>query len=364
MKKAIIKTSVLIGVSSLLVACGSSSGGGSNANPENNAEPINQPVASKPQATPEGHQSNDVQQPPKAQEENNEPKTETVQKDKIERERERQEEPNSVSEEGYSLPSILTPDVILEQSKSWEVKCVSSSTDYCNTSSDIQNTTVAIYKLTTEESRLDSKDKTTEVKEQDIILTSDDYKKKEFSGTEYKFQLLDNINSYYGYRQRALNDHSGSYYQYIYAFNPDYENQSALDTNYSAKYTGEFLYSPYSGSDKATNNITKSGNVDITYTDGKVVGTVKDRDSNVYGYTLFNISGDQKSLIIESTPNTGNTISPNQKTSLDVKFINSNKNANDRKYILGTAVASPSSGNNQNYVGFSGVLYAEKQNSN
>ncbi|MFD1805927.1 hypothetical protein ACFSAV_05985 [Pasteurella oralis] len=196
------------------------------------------------------------------------------------------------------------------------------------------------------------KDITTETAKE-INLTSG-----ENIGDGYKFQLLNDDNMYYGYRLRAAPNKEGSYYELIYATNADLVTN--IPNNYTAIYkkNNGFIYSPYS-LNSSNNNQKKEGNVELYYNNGNVTGIVYEPTNQTN--KIFEITGQNNQLTITSTENisdSGTLISPRQKAAMTVQFVDSSKGASDRKYIIGTTKSTPGG----NEVGFSALLFAEKQN--
>ncbi|SPY34220.1 hypothetical protein [Pasteurella canis] len=316
MKKAILKLS-LISLSALLVACGGGGGGGSSGN---DAKQPPQPIQPEPPApnnpNDNGSESDNPSQP-------------------------------------QPPKDAVPPKPDQEANLNWHTGCTASSNSSCNEEGN--KNSVKVYKLkTTESSHSSTEDITTE-EVNSITLTNGIN-----SGEGYKFILLEALNAdmYYGYRQRANPNRDGSHYELVYAVNNDYV--ATLPNNYTATYKqdGGFIYTPYVPSSSAQNIIRKEGNVEIYYNNGNVNGAVY--DNSYKNDPIFNITGKDNLLTITSTKDisaSGTTISENQKASMEVKFINSQKGKNDYKYIVGTTKSHPGG----KEVGFSALLFAEKE---
>lgn len=315
MKKAILKLS-LISLSALLVACGGGSGGSSG----NDAKQPPQPIQPEPPApnnpNDNGSESDNPSQP--------QPPKDTV-----------------------------PPKPDQEANLNWYTGCTASSNNACNEEGN--KNSVKVYTLKTTEDPYHSGTDITTEEANSITL-----KNGVNNGEGYQFTLLEALNAdmYYGYRQRANPNKDGSHYELVYAVNNDLV--ATLPNNYTATYKqdGGFIYTPYTLSDTAQNRIRKEGNVEIYYSNGNVNGFVY--DNNFKNNEIFKITGNGSDLIISTTQyidHSNTLISPNQKASMKVSFINSKKGANDYKYIVGTTKSHPGA----KEVGFSALLFAEKE---
>ncbi|GJJ80013.1 hypothetical protein PcPA57_07330 [Pasteurella canis] len=316
MKKAILKLS-LISLSALLVACGG--GGGSSSS--NDAKQPPQPIQPEPPApnnpNDNGSESDNPSQP-------------------------------------QPPKDAVPPKPDQEANLNWHTGCTASSNNACNEEGN--KNSVKVYTLKTTEDPYHSGTDITTEEANSIAL-----KNGVNNGEGYQFTLLEALNAdmYYGYRQRANPNKDGSHYELVYAVNNDYV--ATLPNNYTSTYKqdGGFIYTPYTLADTAQNRIRKEGNVEIYYKDGNVHGEVYDPTNK--NAAIFNITGKDNQLTIEATANISNSgtlISEKQKASMEVKFINSKKGANDYKYIIGTGKSHP--GANKE-VGFSALLFAEKE---
>lgn len=349
MNRIITKISILLGLSSLLIACG---GGGNEGIPI--SEPDQSEVANVNPPTPDLP---------------SEDETESKNKQNADKDNEADDEKNSkeINPKEDIPEATVTPQTTPRKPKDRNLAFLGESNDYflvscaspsdlCNTS-DVKEKQLNVYTLTT---RTDEKnqDKTTE------HFQTIELKTANMSGEGYKFTLLDNKQAYYGYRQRAQVDGLGRHYQFIYGADSDVIQNASLPNDYTASYQGEFLYSPYSLSDKAGNNQVKSGEATLDYKDGNVTGGVYNKNNSAEKHKLFAITGHGRNFVIESTKDishSGTNISPNQRAGMEAIFVSSNKERKDHKYLFGAVKATPSEGNNVKYVGFAGVLYAEKQ---
>ncbi|HDR1007794.1 TPA: hypothetical protein QB286_002051 [Pasteurella multocida] len=316
MKQIVLKTSLLMTLSSLLVAC--SGGGGSAGNRADQAQPVQLPQ---------------IVIPPQ--------KTSLANKQQIQ-----------IPTTKNSFKHIEEEKMIKDTTNDWFKSCVSS---YQNTCSAESKDTIKIYNLKTEENDtgIGPRNKTTEHSQIITLQVGDN------NGDNYHFTLLDNNSMYYGYRQRANSDETGIHYDLIYTI----ENQALIGDiprNYTATYKKNhgFIYTPYNLSSISENNILKKGNVEIYYRDGNVTGDVYHPDNQTNA--IFKITGSGNQLTIASTKNirdSDTSIEPNEKAVMDVKFIHSTQDIKDYKYIVGTSktVGDPSK------TGWSALLFAEKQ---
>ncbi|UEA17944.1 hypothetical protein K7G92_001728 [Pasteurella canis] len=316
MKKAILKLS-LISLSALLVACGGGGGGGSSGN---DAKQPPQPIQPEPPApnnpNDNGSESDNPSQP-------------------------------------QPPKDAVPPKPDQEANLNWHTGCTASSNSSCNEEGN--KNSVKVYTLTTTEDIHNS-----EVNITTEVVKSITLNPGANNGNEYSFTLLNENQGdmYYGYRQRANVTKDGSHYELVYAVNNN--SIATLPNNYTATYKqdGGFIYTPYVLSSSGQNIIIKKGNVEIYYQNGNVNGSVY--DNSYKNAPIFNITGKDNQLTIETTANISNSgtlISEKQKASMEVKFINSNKGANDYKYIVGTTKSHPG----DKEVGFSALLFAEKE---
>ncbi|WP_101776381.1 hypothetical protein [Pasteurella oralis] len=331
MNNVLFKTSLLIGLSTLVTACGSGNG--------------NHTSHTSPQQT---HQSNNTNyQNTNTQSQNS--STKQIQS------RVNQQYSQSNKKEENTVSNKLEKEILqIDTAQQWIGQCVTS--EYCGDNSFSNKINVYDIKHTDDAKPADSNpDKTTEMVTT-ITLTS-----KNTSGNGYSFTLFGNDNSgYYGYRQRANNAQDGRHYDFLYAVKTDVNNNE-LPSNYTANYTKErgFIYSPLSlsSSSSSDNLILKYGNVYLTYENGKITGDIEDSQSRDKTYPTFKLSGNDTNLIITSTDNVPPPISPNEKGVVEVHFINSEKNTHDYKYLVGTGQSYPGTGK----VGWIGVIFAEKK---
>lgn len=359
MKKSIIKTSAFIGLSSLLVACGGGGGGAGNATTDNAAQPINPQVQAQPQTQ--------SQNPPKASEKTEiAPKAEAVPEGNKKNPAQPpavvvvppKAEKQSEARENVQLPGRNKRDVEAS-SNTWSGQCVSQ--EYCGINAT-NPLTLDIYDVkTTDISHrgLSSSESTSETAKT-LTLTYQNNK-----GDNYDFILLGSQEApiaYYGYRERANNGNTGRHYDFLY-LSKDNLTRSDIPDNFSAVYSknGGFIYAPISLSSISDNKNRKRGNVHITYHNGNVTGYVYNGDTySDQTNSLFNITGQGANLIVESTENiseSGTTISPHQKGAITARFIDSEKDKNDYKYLIGTGKSDGDGGK----TGWVGVLFAEKQ---
>ncbi|WP_373767731.1 hypothetical protein [Glaesserella sp.] len=183
--------------------------------------------------------------------------------------------------------------------------------------------------------------------------------------SDYQIHLLtDNV--FYGYYANAQRDftvEAGDRFNEYFAVIDDSRITKSVPLDLTATYRKEngFLYgSNYHVQDFAA-RITKRGNVDIRFENGKATGSIVDLDFGE-NETVFEISGDTKQLILEPTESNAIIqahLHHNQqkfqkgfeKAAMDITFIDSATGADDQKYLIGTARSDM----------WSGVLAAEKQ---
>ncbi|HAS02333.1 MAG TPA: hypothetical protein DCR57_00785 [Pasteurella multocida] len=324
MKQIVLKTSLLMTLSSLLVAC---SGGGSNSNVGNNiAQPINQKVNAQLQDEPKAQQRNQAKSKP-----NKEPN----------------QFPNQLPNQHYQdMNKAKDSDSFM-----WKTECISHESCNIDASNPLN---MKVYSVQTQE-LFDYTEKTTET---DKIITLN---LKNNSGTGYNFTLLTSSQTpigVYGYRMRADTNNNGRHYDFIYTINKEFENSNIL-SNFSAHYykDGGFIYSPLKVSENSENKLIKVGDVDLVYNKGKISGNIYDGTEGADKTNpIFTITGSGNNIILESTKNMS-IITPREKGVITAHFIDSAKSANDYKYLLGSGQSYPG-GNN---IGWVGVLFAERQ---
>ncbi|MDO5055062.1 MAG: hypothetical protein Q4D86_07035 [Pasteurella oralis] len=329
MKKSLLKISLAVTLSSLLIACGGGGGGGSNSgNPSQPIQPAPKP-APDPAPQPKPPAPNPQPDPPAPKPQPNDP-----------------------------MPHPREPETP-PKANEWSGKCESSQ-DFCTL---VPSNKINIYDLVTTEDTGVGHDVTTE-KEQTItlILENNEYQKiyssNRDSNSNYSFTLLSAKSTsgdiYYGYRQRANNNKNGRHYDFIYAYRS--ELAAKIPDNYTAYYekSDGFIYSPLNLASTSDNNLLFKGNVKLTYNNGKVTGWV---EGGTQSEAIFKIYGEGTNLIVESTNAVTAPISPNQKGEINVHFIDSTKGANDYKYLVGTGKSQ----NGADKTGWVGVLFAEKQ---
>ncbi|MFD1805928.1 hypothetical protein ACFSAV_05990 [Pasteurella oralis] len=298
MKKSLLKISLAVTLSSLLIACGGGGGGGSNSgNPSQPIQPAPKP-APDPAPQPKPPAPNPQPDPPIPKPQPNDP-----------------------------MPHPREPETP-PKANEWSGSCESSSSDFCNT--ELSNK-VKVYTLKTVENSAFPHDVTTET-EQIITLTLDNnetkkvYSPSEGTDSAYNFILLSSNNThgdvYYGYRQRANNNKNGRHYDFIYAYRS--ELAANIPDNYTAYYekSNGFIYSPLNLASTSDNNLLFKGNVKLTYNNGKVTGWV---EGNKQAEPIFQISGSGTNLIIESTAHVPHPISPNQKGEINVHLLTQQK---------------------------------------
>ncbi|MFD1805924.1 hypothetical protein ACFSAV_05970 [Pasteurella oralis] len=330
MQKSIF-TLAIVSLSTLLVACGGGGGGGGNSG--NPSQPI-QP-APKPAPDPAPQPKPPVPNPQPDHPADPNPMPDPMDKPK--------------------------PPETMPKTNEWRGGCESSSQDICSAETTNQ---VKVYTLkTVEDSKVAHHEVTTETAETLTLTLGAGESKKVYpstdSGSNYSFTLLSSNNTngdvYYGYRQRANSNTNGKHYDFVYGYRAELANNN-IPENYTANYnkSGGFIYSPFSFSNTANNNIKYTGDVQLSYKNGKVKGKIW--GGQAYE-TIFLISGNGTNLTLESTNAVPNPIDPNQKGSINVHFIDSTKGANDHKYLVGTGKSQ----NGTDKTGWVGVLFAEKQ---
>ncbi|MFD1805137.1 hypothetical protein ACFSAV_01890 [Pasteurella oralis] len=175
----------------------------------------------------------------------------------------------------------------------------------------------------------------------------------------YKFTLLGENGTgavYYGHRSDQHQQENEKLSEIVYGKNTDLINKNALPSTYSAKYqkTNGFIYMPF----LTDQNMPTPSYADIylTYKNGKAEGKIiKSNESD----PLFNINNASKNVdntdTLTITPTNNNPdLQSEDKAIFTIYFLNSAKEKNDRKYIAGSG-----SGNK-----WTGILVAEKQDTN
>lgn len=169
---------------------------------------------------------------------------------------------------------------------------------------------------------------------------------------EFKLKLIQENNiglAYYGYRIYGYDNNTKNDIQMIYGINNDYLNKDKLK-DLKAQYKGKnsFIYSNFSEGDKKYD--AQYADITLNYNNGHITGSVTE-NQNTYK-TLFTITekGETKFVI---TPTQDNSLIEKGDVGIfDIQLINSAKNSDDKKYMIGSGIAET----------WSGVFFAEKQN--
>ncbi|HDR1022419.1 TPA: hypothetical protein QB352_001689 [Pasteurella multocida] len=336
MKKAIIKTSVLIGLSSLLVACG----GGSDTNAESNKEApqVTPKVNAQPQVEPKGN----TETQPKKQLEKEQPQ------DREEKNKVQPELPKTPSEKDNTANTNSEQPVVV---KVYSNNDINTEWDGMKTSKYDSPTSingnrhkVEIYDLVLIETPDDDKPIYDQSKSKPNTIVLDRDGNTANKTLDYSFDLV-NGNIYYGYYLKPEDDHKKPYITYSYAFEKSLENKNSL-ANYSAKYSKYrgFLYSVKIGN----GYIPQAGNVDLVYTNGKISGEITNPNSVEVNNKVFDLEGQERALVIRPNKENEYGLSPTggDNMSMNLRLINSNQ----KEYIVGAGKADK----------YYGVLFAEK----
>ncbi|MDO5055060.1 MAG: hypothetical protein Q4D86_07025 [Pasteurella oralis] len=416
MEKSILKVSLLVGLSTLFTACSGSNGSESPSSktpstqsiPQNSQQPengkkqthSNNSDTNKEQITPpqsnnndknatndlSNNQENPEQSPHAKKESSNQNNSNGVEKtpqnnltEKQNSEKINANDPNNrkqenpVREKNKEQPKkeslkksnenpTKQQNNKLEQlqknestSTHWNGKCESGS--ICNNIS-LDPNSVTVYKTEIHPAPKDSKYEITVETPQTITLKTGENTDSE-NKVDYKFFLLQENNSvvaYYGHRARASEDKTNTHIELLYAVKDELINKTKVPMNFIATYSRKngFIYAPYSTSTPSNNRIKKYADVSLSYKDGNVTGKIT--DTNDKNTTLFDITGKEAQLIITSKEAAATALIPaEEKAIFDIQFIDSQKNTNDRKYIVGAGKGT----SNDTWIG---LLFAEKQN--
>ncbi|WP_101776380.1 hypothetical protein [Pasteurella oralis] len=305
-------TLAIVGLSTILVACGGGGSGGGNNHSTNQAKPI-QPTPKPVPPLPPQHS-----------------------------------EPQSDNGQLPQPPQSNQPELNQPQRAQWTGECHSAS--FCAPDAE-PSSAVTVYDLTLkrnatpQNSTPDKLEKT----ERQIKLVLGDNKE-----TEYQFTLLgseDNEVGYYGYRN-TVGAPDRRQVEVLYAVNSDFKSENQKP-NFTANYKKErgFIYAPI---DSSTNSIKNYGDVDLTYTEGKLSGSIyRPHNGNYTKDKIFSIETSKTSDAVIITPleNLQGTIRTGDKAVLNYLFANSTKQKQDHKYFFGSAKTET----------WTGVLAAEKQ---
>lgn len=341
MKELVIKTSLFIGLSSLLVACG----GGSDTNAESSheAQQVNPTaVNSQPQVEPKTH--NETQ--PEKQLEKEQPQD---REDKNQLQPEQPKNQNTREDKPAHTPSSqpAVVKVYADSDINTEWFGMKTSKYHSPTVINENRNNVEIYDLVLVENPDDqTKYDKTKSKQTTIALRKEGETSHYSHGKlNYSFDLVDG-NIYYGYYLKPEADYKNSYLTYSYAFDKSIENNDSL-ANYSAKYSqhGGFSYSVKIKNDY----IPQVGDVDLIYTNGRISGEITNPHSSEVNNKIFDLEGKERELIIRPNKDNEYKLSSNggDNMSMQLHLINSNQ----KEYIIGAGKA-------ENYYG---VLFAEKK---
>ncbi|TDQ59703.1 hypothetical protein EDC45_0361 [Mesocricetibacter intestinalis] len=167
----------------------------------------------------------------------------------------------------------------------------------------------------------------------------------------YKFDLLAS-EGFYGYYS-DLDKNNNEIINFAYGFNPELENKNIAE-NISSIYSKKdgFLYKAKkkkSPSDTSRDFGYSRGDVNIEFKNGKITkGEITSTDGLL---NLFKIENGESINHLVITPEKDSFITNTDKGIANVHYLNSTKDANDNKYLVGTVDAK----------GWYGLLTAEKQ---
>ncbi|MGY4676503.1 hypothetical protein ACWIT3_02045 [Pasteurella sp. P03HT] len=361
MKKSIVKTSLLIGLSTLFTACGSNHTPTSqlqsapqsnlpNTPPKTENSTIPLPEVSMPPSAQENYGEESKPIPPEAMsevnKEENASNTDLPNNNSVTPNNSSSNDSmnNIVNPEHIVPPKALPPTPINEETKKakWEGG-ICQTDDSCYPNSENPN------KITIEYPQSPNMQSST------ISLHFGD---NSHQGGNYKFTLLGENGLgaiYFGYRNINHKNPNIPSLEIIRGKNTDLNNDKILPHGYQAKYqkSNGFLYALL----YSTNNISniKYADISLEYKNGSPSGQVtKVNDSNT---VLFNITdgekydGESADTLTFTATGKDPVIHEGDKARFYVDFIDSVKKKGDRQYILG-------SGSGQRWIGAFG---AEKQ---
>lgn len=178
-----------------------------------------------------------------------------------------------------------------------------------------------------------------------LVLNLADINAQELS-SDFLIRRSDDL--FYGYyndtNSKNLVDAADKFSQYFVVYDEKRVNSDISD-KLTATYRKKegFVYGSNPHTQEFAARISKLGDVEIQFEDGQAHGTVKDGNAEI-----FTITGDTKQL--EITPTEGNPIimailsqkqqsytQGMEKAVMDTKFIDSQANNADRKYLIGEA---------------------------
>ncbi|SUC10562.1 outer membrane lopoprotein PlpP [Pasteurella canis] len=155
---------------------------------------------------------------------------------------------------------------------------------------------------------------------------------------EYKITLLQENQidlAYYGYSIYNNTPNKKKRVKILSGINENYINNKSLPTDFNAKYEGKnsFIYTNFSNFDE--DHKAQYADITLNYNNGSISGSVtKIKESNE---VIFDITkGEHNSLLFTPTNKSG--IAQEDVSLFDIKFIDSIKNKDDRKYIIGTGI--------------------------
>ncbi|GJJ80794.1 hypothetical protein PcPA57_15140 [Pasteurella canis] len=155
---------------------------------------------------------------------------------------------------------------------------------------------------------------------------------------EYKITLLQENKTdlaYYGYTTYNSKQNTKKRVKILSGINENYINNKSLPTDFNAKYEGKnsFIYTNFSNFDE--DHKAQYADITLNYNNGSISGSVtKIKESNE---VIFDITkGEHNSLLFTPTNKSG--LSQEDVSLFDIKFIDSVKNNDDRKYIIGTGI--------------------------
>nr|ACS44728.1 outer membrane lipoprotein [Pasteurella multocida] len=331
MKQIVLKTSLLMTLSSLLVAC--SGGGGSAGNRADRVEEKAQPVQSnsEPSSTPIKHPMTNSA-------------TNTSLHDKLSMSSHDTSKENS-QQSSFQAPLEQEKNQPAQENLTWTGYHVSQ---WGNASNNVDKDNVTVFTFVKYNSQYNDDPVFDKTKTQSKTISLVDGK-NENKEHYYHFTLKDDL-FYYGSYGQPSSDYKKIEENYIYAIKPDAinnENINALTATYHQE--DGFIYSVLSDVNRVGSEyIPQYGNVSVTIQNGKIYGEIYRHNR---GYDdLFKLSEEGRNLILTPHKNNPYDLSPTgpDNMTMELNFINAEKT--DKKYVVGVGKAEK----------YYGLLFAEK----
>lgn len=156
---------------------------------------------------------------------------------------------------------------------------------------------------------------------------------------EYKITLLQENKTdlaYYGYTTYNSKQNTKKRVKILSGINENYINNKSLPTDFNAKYEGKnsFIYTNFSEVNK--DHQAQYADIILNYNNGSVSGFVAKNTSPEEKFFEISKQDNTNSLLFTPTEKSG--ISQEDVSLFEIKFIDSVKNNDDRKYIIGTGI--------------------------